>query len=85
MGEFYQWVIFLGFLAIIITVIYLFAGGYIRTKRTQTESFKEWQKYNGGVVRMMCILLLLVCIGIGVYKYYQVNDSITAPPSLETD
>lgn len=85
MSEFYQWVIFLGFLAIIIIVIYLFAGGYIHTQRTQKESFKEWQKYNGGVVRMMCILLLLVCIGIGVYKYYQVNDSITAPPSLEFD
>ena len=85
MSEFYQWVIFLGFLAIIIIVIYLFAGGYIHTQRTQKESFKELQKYNGGVVRMMCILLLLVCIGIGVYKYYQVNGSITAPPSLESD
>lgn len=85
MGDFYQWVIFIGFLAAIIIVIYLFASGYIHTKRTQTASFKEWQRFNGGVVRMMCILLLLVCIGIAVYKYYQVTESITAPPALESD
>ncbi len=85
MSEFLQWVIFLGFISLIIIVIYLHAAGYINTKRTRTESFKEWQKYNGGVVRLMCILLLIVCISIGIYKYHQVQDNLQEPPSLETE
>lgn len=85
MSEFYQWAIFLGFIALIFIVIYAFAAGYIHTARTKTESFKEWQKYNGGVVRVMCILIIIVCIGIGVYKYYQVNSMLNEPPSLQTD
>lgn len=85
MSEFLQWAIFLGFIAAIVITIYAVASGYIKLQRFQTDSFKEWQKMNGGVVRMMCILLLVVIVSIGVYKYYQVTTSITAPPSLESD
>jgi|GEM_PF-1454686 len=85
MAEFFQWVIFLGFIALFIIVIYLHAAGLINTKRTRTESFKEWQKYNGGVVRLMCILILIVCLSVGIYKYYQVQENLQEPPALETE
>lgn len=85
MNEFYQWAIFLGFIALIVIVLYAFAAGYIHTARTRTDSFKEWQKLNGRVVRMMCLLMLVVCVSIAIYKYYQVNETLNAPPSLESD
>ena len=85
MNEFYQWAIFLGFIAFIVIILYAFASGYIHTARTRTDSFKEWQKLNGRVVRMMCLLMLVVCVSIAIYKYYQVNETLNAPPSLESD
>lgn len=85
MSEFIQWAVFLGFICLIIIIIYLHAAGAINSKRTRTESFKQWQKYNGGVVRLSCILLLIVCISIGIYKFYQVQDSLQAPPVLESE
>jgi uncharacterized PurR-regulated membrane protein YhhQ (DUF165 family) len=85
MSEFLQWAVFLGFIAAIVLIIYAAAAGYIKIARFQTDTFKEWQKMNGGVVRMMCVLLLVVIVSIGIYKYYQVTTSITAPPALESD
>jgi uncharacterized PurR-regulated membrane protein YhhQ (DUF165 family) len=85
MSEFFQWAVFLGFIAAIVLIIYAAASGYIKIARFQTATFKEWQKMNGGVVRMMCVLLLVVIVSIGIYKYYQVTTSITAPPALESD
>lgn len=85
MQEFTQWAIFLGFIALITVILYAYASGWIKTERTQKESFKEWLKLNGGVVRMMCWLILLVCISIAIYKYNDVKAAIEAPPSLMTD
>lgn len=75
----------MGFIALIAMVIYAFAAGWIHTARTRRESFKEWQRLNGGVVRMMCLLIVLVCIIVSIYKYADVQAVVDAPPSLMTE
>ncbi|MBK7035935.1 MAG: hypothetical protein KBF42_03095 [Chitinophagales bacterium] len=85
MQEFYQWLIFQSFIILICIVLYMFAAGMINIKRTRTESFKEWQKMNGGVIRWMCILLIIVSIGIIYYKYNQVTTTLTEPPTLQSE
>ncbi len=85
MQEFTQWAIFLGFIALLTGILYAYASGWIHTRRTQTESFKEWLKLNGSVVRMMCWLVLIVCISIAIYKYADVKAAVEAPPTLMTD
>lgn len=85
MDEFKQWVIFESLFIIAAATIWLFAAGKINSPRTQSESFKDWQKRNGGVVRMMCILVIVVALGILAYKYFQIQQAVNAPPSLQTD
>lgn len=75
----------MGFIALIAMVIYAFAAGWIHTARTRKESFKEWQRLNGGVVRMMCLLIVVVCIIVSIYKYADVQAVVDAPPSLMTE
>lgn len=75
----------MGFIALIAMVIYAFAAGWIHTARTRKESFKEWQRLNGGVVRMMCLLIVVVCIIVSIYKYADVQAAVDAPPSLMTE
>lgn len=75
----------MGFIALIAMVIYAFAAGWIHTARTRRESFKEWQRLNGGVVRMMCLLIVVVCIIVSIYKYADVQAVVDAPPSLMTE
>ncbi len=85
MQEFYQWVIFMGFIALMAAVLYAFAAGWMHTARTKRESFREWQQLNGGVVRMMCLLIILVCVIVSVYKYNDVRSVLEAPPTLQTE
>lgn len=85
MQEFYQWLIFESFIALICLVVYLYAAGIINTPRTKTESFIEWRKTRGTVVQWMCILVILVCVSVMIYKYYQVKETLNAPPGLETE
>lgn len=85
MGEFYQWLIFQSFLIVGFAILYMYAAGMIKTKRTQQESFIEWRKTTGGMIRLVCILLIIVSIGIIIYKYYQVTGELNAPPTLNTD
>ena len=85
MQEFYQWLIFEGFIAAICIVVWLYAAGLVHTKRTKTESFIEWRKSRGTVVQWMCILMLVVCTSVVIYKYAQVKSSLDAPPSLQTE
>ena len=85
MQEFYQWAIFMGFIALLAAILYAFAAGWVHTKRTQRESFREWQRLNGGVVRMMCLLVIAVCIIVSYYKYDEIKSTIEAPPSLQTE
>lgn len=40
---------------------------------------------NGGVIRWMCILLIIVSIGIIYYKYNQVTTTLTEPPTLQSE
>ncbi len=85
MQDFYQWLIFESFIMLICIVLYAYASGVIKTKRTRKASFIEWQKLNGRVIRMMCILIIVVCIGVIFYKYNQVVTTLNEPPSLETE
>ncbi len=85
MQEFYQWLIFESFIILLCVVLYLFAAGIIKTQRTERESFQEWRKTTGGVVRFMCILVIIVSISIIIYKYAQVTATLQEPPSLNTD
>lgn len=85
MQEFYQWLIFESFFILACIVIYMFAAGMINIERTRRESFIEWKKMNGGVVRWMCILVIIVSLGIIFYKYNQVTTTLTAPPTLQTE
>lgn len=85
MQEFYQWVIFMGFIALLAMLLYAFAAGWMHTARTKRESFIEWQRMNGGVIRMMSLLIVLVCIIVCIYKYNEVTTAIEAPPSLQTE
>jgi len=84
MEEFKQWVIFESLFVIAAITIWLFAAGKIQAPLTKTESFKEWQKTNGGVVRFVCILVIVVSIGIVIYKYYQIQQTVDIP-TLQTD
>lgn len=85
MQEFYQWVIFMGFIALLAGGLFAVASGWIQTARTRTDSFREWQRLNGGVIRMMCILIIVVCGIVCVYKYNDVKAAVEAPPTLQTD
>ncbi|MEZ5013477.1 MAG: hypothetical protein R2794_04235 [Chitinophagales bacterium] len=85
MYEFYQWLIFESLIIAICILLYLFAAGKMHTRFTRTERFQNWKKYNGGTIRMMSILIIVVCIAVIIYKYYQIYDELHAPPSLNTD
>jgi len=85
MQEFIQWAVFMGFIAIAAGILYAYAAGWIHSARTRRESFREWQKNNGSVVRMCCILIILVCLIVSFYKYSDVRSAIDAPPTLQTD
>ncbi|MBX7048467.1 MAG: hypothetical protein K1X40_04780 [Chitinophagales bacterium] len=85
MQEFTQWAIFMGFIALMAAILYAYASGWVNSPRTRRESFKEWQKLNGGVVRMMSLLIILVCVIVCIYKYNDIKTAIDAPPTLQTE
>ncbi len=85
MDEFKQWVIFESLFIIAAITLWFFAAGKINAPLTRTDSFKEWQKRNGGVVRFVCILIVVVSLMIILYKYNQIHQAEIAPPALPTD
>ncbi len=85
MNEFKQWVIFESLFIFAAITIWLFAAGKINAPLTRTESFKEWQKKNGSVVRFVCILIVVVSVMIILYKYNQIQQAENLPPTLPTD
>lgn len=75
----------MGFIALMAGIVYAFAAGWMHNARTKKASFQEWQRLNGGVVRMMCVLIIIVCIIVSFYKYVDVQAALEAPPALQTE